>query len=107
MRCVQVVALCVLVCGVCAWECGSGVTCEISGSTLTVKGNGKMNDYDVGKAPWISSSFETLVIENGVTYIGRHAFNGCPQLKTVSIPASVTSIGDYSFSLPSFGILHC
>lgn len=39
-----------------------------------------------------------VVIPNGVTSIGDHAFSGCRGLTSVTIPDSVTSIGDYAFS---------
>jgi len=40
---------------------------------------------------------EYLVIEEGVTGIGREAFNCSSKLKTITIPASVTSIGLQAF----------
>lgn len=39
-----------------------------------------------------------MVIESGITSIGRHSFSDCPSLTSVTIPATVTSIGDYAFS---------
>ena len=38
-----------------------------------------------------------LVIPNGVTSIGNHAFKGCAYLTTLTIPNSVMSIGDNAF----------
>ena len=38
-----------------------------------------------------------LVIPNGLTSIGSHAFEGCSGLTSVKIPHSVTSIGYYAF----------
>jgi hypothetical protein len=47
-------------------------------------------------APWYMSNFAdsitAAVVKNGVTYIGHAAFVGLPNLKSISIPASVDSI---------------
>lgn len=44
------------------------------------------------------SKLESINIPDGVTSIGRNAFNGCEQLKSVTIGNNVTSIGYYSFN---------
>lgn len=44
-----------------------------------------------------SQQLETIVIEEGVEKIDRQAFAGCIELKEVSIPTSVTEIGEKVF----------
>ncbi len=39
-----------------------------------------------------------VVIEDGVTNIGINAFRNCSHITSVSIPSSVTSIGNYAFA---------
>ena len=99
-----------------AWADGSGTPADpwisggcdvtLSGGTLTVSksatGNGAMADYDSNSDwPWYSSrsSITSIVIEHGVTSIGDYAFSECnnTNLKTVTIPASVGTIGKSAF----------
>ncbi len=64
--------------------------------TLTISGSGAMKDYySTESLPW-GNTIEKVIIKNGVTAIGKNAFEGCA-LKNVYIPDSVTSIGDYVF----------
>jgi hypothetical protein len=39
----------------------------------------------------------SITIPNSVTSIGNYAFSGCSSLTSVTVPSSVTSIGDYAF----------
>ena len=68
---------------------------------LSISGTGAMTDYDAknNTSPWKNSSenIKTIIIENGVTSIGNHAFRYCEGLTSVSIPGSVTTIGDSAF----------
>ena len=43
------------------------------------------------------SSLTSITIPNSVTHIGDDAFYGCSNLTSITIPNSVTSIGDYAF----------
>lgn len=72
--------------------------------TLTISGTGPMPDFNGGgasysDAPWSQHSLNisNLVIEEGITTIGKYAFYKCSGLKRVTIPDSVTSIGYESF----------
>ena len=68
---------------------------------LVISGNGDMTDaiYEVfGGKRWDGYPISAVVIEAGVTSIGRWAFEDCSGLTSISIPSSVTSIGDYAFS---------
>ncbi len=67
--------------------------------TLTVKGEGSMGDFSYNTTPWYNyvGSIFAIVIEDGVTDIGRCAFYGAEQLVSVTIPETVTVIDGYAF----------
>ena len=69
------------------------------GGTLTVHGNGAMEDYKYTEAPWYRyrKSIELANIDVGVTRIGTYAFYGFHNLNSVTIPYSVVSIGKGAF----------
>ncbi|MBQ3531016.1 MAG: leucine-rich repeat protein [Oscillospiraceae bacterium] len=76
---------------------------------LTIKGNGPMESYEdvydengnrVSTAPWIiyNNIIKTLVIEEGVTFIGDYAFYDMNNLSgTLNLPSTLTDIGKSAF----------
>ena len=86
-------------------QCGDNLTWRIENEILTISGTGAMWNYEDSKegqtlAPW--SAFEeqltTLVLEEGITYIGERAFEGCSCFEgKLVIPNTVTSIGNSAF----------
>ncbi len=81
---------------------GSNLTWSLdSDGVLTVSGSGAMEDFaSVSKVPWYSKStkIKTVVIESGVTNIGKDAFYGISSLVNATISDTVTSIGNRAFS---------
>ena len=73
-----------------------------SEGTLTISGEGEMADYG-DNAPWRKYYKQVIavILENGVTSIGRNAFFWCDNLSSVTIPDSVTTIGDRAFEVCS------
>ena len=73
--------------------------------TLTVSGAGNMDDKGNPYYYWrgasglhdFKNSITSIVIGDGVTSIGNHAFSSYTNPTSVTIPNSVTSIGDGSF----------
>ena len=84
-----------------AAETTSGTTGDctwtLDGTVLTISGNGKMDDYsDIGRTPW-GWNITEAIIKNGVVNIGSYAFRNRRELASITIPDSVTSIGDFAF----------
>ena len=79
---------------------GDNLTWELTDDgTLTISGTGEMVDYPNSyNYPWVFDDIQVAVIEEGVTSIGECAFEGCTSLTAVTIPGSVTSMGEYAFS---------
>lgn len=80
--------------------CGENLTWEFAGDTLTISGNGSMDDYYVGQYPsWhaFKNSLASVKISDGVAGIGNLAFYNCTSLTNIEIPATVTGIGDSAF----------
>jgi hypothetical protein len=101
--------------------CGNNLTWRLDNGTLTISGEGDMENYEYN-GPWGSydsgiinvviengvtsigdSAFEdcwglTSIITDGVTSIGKSAFYGCNGLTSITIPDSVTTIGDGAFA---------
>ncbi len=81
----------------------TNVTWELScDGVLTIAGTGDMGDYrsdeHTNPVPWAINSIKAVVIESGVTTIGRCAFYGGDYLTSVEIPNTVTSIKEKAFT---------
>ncbi len=66
---------------------------------LHISGTGAMDAYSWDNSPWDSytSQVSALVLDDGITSIGRYAFNHCSKLTEVTIPASVSYIDGRAF----------
>ena len=94
-------------------NCGDNLTWSYSNGVLTIQGTGRIYDYgelqDIGgyalhPKPWADyeDQLRTVNIGYGVTGIGSAAFSPSSwavgsALTSVTIPSSVTYIGDYAF----------
>jgi hypothetical protein len=70
-----------------------------NGTTLTIRGEGAMPDYDYNESPWAAyrEKIRTAVIEPGVTGIGEYAFASCTSLTSVNLPNSLKRIEACAF----------
>ena len=73
-----------------------------STGVLTISGSGEMADYSSSGdnvPPWASykDSIKKIVINEGVTTIGKSAFYNCSSLTDVIMPGSVSAVGSNAF----------
>ncbi|MGN1203210.1 MAG: glycoside hydrolase [Eubacterium sp.] len=76
-------------------------TLDTSSGLLTLSGTGKSADYSSATSvPWIvyRSTIKNIVIEDGVTGLGKNLFASCTNLETVVFGNNVTTIGESAFS---------
>lgn len=92
----------------------SNISWSIDNSVLTVWGTGVIDDYPITfikdddgavtgidvRTPWYAGKapVESAMIEAGITHIGVGAFSGFDFLASVSIPATVSTIGNLVFA---------
>lgn len=78
----------------------AATTWTLEGGTLTVSGNGAMQDLSApADAPWYSrrAEIKKIVVKSGITAIGANSFTGCENVTDVSLPAGLLSIGKNAF----------
>lgn len=76
------------------------ISWEINGNTLTILGEGAMPDFrDETQMPWkeYMGGINKLIIQEGITSIGKYNFNGLNWLGSVQLPHSLVSIGEGAF----------
>ena len=81
-------------------SCGSSATWSLSDGVLTISGTGTMTDYTYSSnAPWYASAEEItrIVIEEGITYIGKYTFYKLTNVTEAVIPSTVKTIGNHAF----------
>ena len=77
---------------------------KLDSGTLNIGGEGAMPAFmsdQTDDRPWSKDAdvITTVIIDSGVTTLGKSAFIDFENLTSVSIPSSVTSIGGLAFSL--------
>lgn len=85
-------------------RCGEDATYEFNRKTgkLVISGTGAIEvcafDANAKKGRAFVSDIKTVVIEDGITEIGRFVFDSCINLTSIMIPNSVTNIEYRAFS---------
>ena len=81
---------------------GDNITWTLEKNVLTLSGNGATFDFNADVVnPSIESMYRnkvsTLVIGEGITSVGKNAFNGFYYLENVSFPSTLEQIGERAF----------
>ncbi len=68
-------------------------------NVLSIRGSGPMPSASYDDAhPWSEHTIHTVIVENGITKIGRCAFQNMEALTDVTLPSTLTQIDSYAFS---------
>ena len=82
-------------------SCGENLvyTYDENNKVITISGEGKMFNWYNYQAPFYKRArgVRRVIIENGVTTIGKNAFYRCDNLEEVEIPSTVTEICESAF----------
>ncbi len=79
--------------------CGKHAVWTYASGVLTISGTGSIDNYEEygEKAPWIKKKAKSVVIEEGITGIGRYAFFNMATIKSISLPETLTIIKEGAF----------
>ena len=82
--------------------CGDRQIWSFDGNdTLTISGTGEMFNWDSAEAvPWnvYRGKIKNIILSEGITSIGKFAFQSCTNLSIIKVPDSVSLIGESAFS---------
>ena len=87
--------------GLGANSCGTSCTWSYANGVLTFTGSGAIKDYNYTVKPeWNKHSNEAteIVISEGITEIGKYAFQVLPKVHTVHLPKSLSVINEEVFT---------
>lgn len=71
---------------------------KVSGTTLTIDGSGAMPDSSLSEpAPWSDLDVKSVVINEGITVIGKQNFCEMSSVTSVSFPKSLKTIKEAAF----------
>lgn len=82
-------------------EYGDNVTYVIyDDGEMVISGTGDMEDYESswsGNGAFERKNLKSVVVEEGITYVGNYTFNNCETITSITLPDSIRSLGFYAF----------
>lgn len=86
-----------------SYQCGENCVATLDeNGIMRVSGKGKMNDYDRTTrmdTPWFQDrgQIKTLIIEDGITQVGKGSFYSCSNLQSIELSSTVETVGYEAF----------
>lgn len=79
--------------------CGDGIEWGLEGSTLVISGNGPMENFEEGAAPWgdYKDTITAVRISGNVTTVGDNAFTNYDSITEVDFGTAMHTLGKHSF----------
>ena len=79
--------------------CGDNLSWTVADGVLTISGHGDMYWYDMGSAPWypLRQNILSAVVEEGVTGLSYCCFFYLTEMRQVSLPGTLGSLGGMAF----------
>lgn len=77
-------------------KAGKDARWELKNGVLTISGTGPMKDFGKDR-PFRQDLVEQLVVENGITTIGKNLCRDCTNLISADMPATLTAVGQEAF----------
>ena len=75
-----------------------------SNGKLLLRGTGATFDYEIGKSPfWENETIKSLVISEGITAIGSSVFERCINMAEASFPKTLEAVGERAFFMYNHG----
>ncbi|MBQ3193537.1 MAG: leucine-rich repeat domain-containing protein [Oscillospiraceae bacterium] len=82
-------------------SCGEGVqwTFAQDSGLLTISGQGYMDEFEIGEAPWaaFAGGIKTVQVEDGILHVGNNAFRGLTELTRAVMADSVMNVAYAAF----------
>ena len=86
--------------GKCSYNPADTLIWTLEDGIITISGDGSMSDYWLDEVPWAEYRDEifSVIVEPGANNIGKNAFSGCTNLRSVELGNTVKIIGYSAFS---------
>ena len=79
------------------YKCTSLESIELPGTITTIRSSGSDSTNNNSGAFYGCTNLKTVILNEGMTTVGRYTFMKCTAIESITIPSTVTNIPSYSF----------